>query len=89
MRRLFESKLTIATVLCLFALNFALTGHGSTIMPPDPWAGFAALGVPASSGIAHGPSLPPEPWAGFAALRVPASSGIAHGPSLPPEPWAG
>ena len=84
MRRLFENTFTFTAALSLFALTFALAGHGSTL-PPDPGAGFAALHGPTlppdpwAGDSGHGPTLPPDPWAG--------DSG--HGPTLPPDPWAG
>ena len=70
MRKFFETEFMIAAVLSLFTLAFPLIGHGPT-MPPDPWAGFAALRLPAAppSGLGtdtadHGPTMPPDPWAG-------------------------
>ena len=56
-------------VALLFA--FALAAHGPT-MPPDPWAGYAALHGPTmppdpwAGEHRHGPTMPPDPWAGFA-----------------------
>ena len=84
MRRFFPNKFTFTVLLSLFALPFAIAGHGPTVSP-DPWAGFAALHGPTmppdpwAGDSGHGPTMPPDPWAG--------DSG--HGPTMPPDPWAG
>ena len=59
MRPVFRTTLPLIALLVM--ISPVVTGHGPT-MPPDPWAGYAAL---------HGPTMPPDPWAGFSAQHGP------------------
>jgi hypothetical protein len=72
--RILDSKYTVATTVCLFALAVACNAFQG-FAPFLPGSVLSDLNTVA---VAHGPNMPPDPWE---------VNRIAHGPNMPPDPW--